>query len=71
MEHLQGFEGLVLGWGSTHFVVNLNNLSQKQVQEEQISLNLTQDTMRMHQLLFLPHLPVKQTIGKQLLVNYL
>jgi len=42
-----------------NLVVNLNNFSQEQMQEEQISLNLTQDTMRMQQLLLLLHLLAK------------
>jgi hypothetical protein len=28
MEHLQRFEGLVLGWGLAHLIVNLDNLNQ-------------------------------------------
>jgi replicative DNA helicase len=32
--------------------------------------NVTQETMRMHNFLFLPQLIAKQTKGKELLVNY-
>jgi hypothetical protein len=42
-----------------NLVININNLSQEQVQEEQVSLNLIQDTMRMHQLLLFFHLFAK------------
>ncbi len=37
-------------------IVNLKNFNQEQVQEEQISLNPIQDTMKVHQLLSFLHL---------------
>ncbi len=37
-------------------IVNLKNFNQEQVQEEQISLNPIQDTMKVHQLLLFLHL---------------
>ncbi len=35
-----------------NLVINIDNLGQEQIWEEQVSLNLIQNTMKIHQLLF-------------------
>ncbi len=53
-----------------HLSINLTNSNLNLQEEIQSSPNLTQEAMRFHNLLSLPHLPTKQTIGKKSLINY-
>jgi hypothetical protein len=51
-------------------IVNLYEITFELVQETQSPPNLIQEAMRLHNLLSLPHLPIRCTRGKEPLIDY-